>query len=646
MRTSLLIAALTILSTLAGCSSGPTPFLVLQYPVDIQASSKDIAFGGRTTRLIYVANRKGGTVSVIAQDNEALADTDAGDPYDNSPIIVGGEPVALLVQDRDPAPRIFVADARHNELWAFDAVPPADPNFNELKHEPVDLGPTAVGRASRALFQDAGRRSTPDLARISVDPAIAKNEQWMVQFGDGDNRYSVTGSKSGLQTARASENIAFATADGGVAFTVNAGGEPTTDADTFRFGMIVGKPLSLTGRPVDMKGDGSRIFIVMTNPASVAVFDLQSLAITSDTPLPGGVGVDPMPGRSALLNGHLYVPDGAGNILFDFNTTDLTLATWATDVPAFSAAADGASSTLYLFSAGTRLMELFDLNTHSRIAPLIRLSNIGMTLAPYTFDGKPFGLIPTASGNIELLDLAAQTRVDTNISSRVPQSEAFSATFYDTGVSSAPNLVAINTLDGATRTERWQLVYEGAIPETSLDATVAADVVSAPAGTFTDAGIQAGDHVVLDPYGSPEEIAVAQVTDQQNLVLASTPSHQGAVRIEIRVTGTYLAIGSESPPQKNRALEGTPYTSDDGAISLTIRPSRSAPTTRDDYFTFLTTDGIDPILNSSSRLSIAAAVLVRPGDTQPTAYVANAGSDSVSVVHLGQVNPVVRRIIQ
>jgi hypothetical protein len=291
-------------------------------------------------------------------------------------------------------------------------------------------------------------------------------------------------------------------------------------------------------------------------------------------------------------------------------------------------------------------MELFDLNTHSRIAPLIRLSNIGMTLAPYTFDGKPFGLIPTASGNIELLDLAAQTRVDTNISSRVPQSEAFSATFYDTGVSSAPNLVAINTLDGATRTERWQLVYEGAIPETSLDATVAADVVSAPAGTFTDAGIQAGDHVVLDPYGSPEEIAVAQVTDQQNLVLASTPSHQGAVRIEIRVTGTYLAIGSESPPQKNRALEGTPYTSDDGAISLTIRPSRSAPTTRDDYFTFLTTDGIDPILNSSSRLSIAAAVLVRPGDTQPTAYVANAGSDSVSVVHLGQVNPVVRRIIQ
>ena len=146
--------------------------------------------------------------------------------------------------------------------------------------------------------------------------------------------------------------------------------------------------------------------------------------------------------------------------------------------------------------------------------------------------------------------------------------------------------------------------------------------------------------------GTSEEVAVAEVISEQTLRLAAAPSHQGSVSVQVRTSGTYLVIGSESGVQKNRVVEGTSYTSETGAISLTIRPSRSNPTTEDDYFTFLTTDGENPINNGVQRWPCSIAVVTRPGDTRLTAYMANRNTDAISVIDLGQTNPQLRKTIQ
>ncbi|MFH1018669.1 MAG: hypothetical protein V1798_10890 [Pseudomonadota bacterium] len=633
---------------LAGCGSSDAPFFILQAPVDIQASSKDIQFNSRTTRVLYVANQVGGTISVLDQQQERFVDTDTGDDYANSPIAMGGEPSALYVQDRDPAPRVFAADAEHRELWAFDAIPPSDPALNELPHQAVDLGATAVGRNSKPLLQDVGRRSSPNLAQVSVDPALAQSEQWQVRFSEDGANYVVTGSKSGRQTGRATEGKPYATDNGAVSFTITTGGDPTTDGDTFRLGTVVGKPLPLTGRPVDLKSDGSSLFIVMADPPSVAVFDLASLSLSAPVDLADTSGVTPLPGRSAFVNGHLFIPNSAAADAFDVDTTaspTLSVTVLATNIKSFSAAADGVTNFLYLFSPGTRQMARFDLSS-SAVASPIRLTDMGRTLVPYTFNGAPFGLIPTISGPLDLLDLTSQQRVDVNPTGRVPQSLALGVQFSDTGPPSTPDLLSIDTVDGVTQAERWQLIYEGVVPGTSLAATVSADQLTSATATFLSSGVQAGDHVILDPTGSPEEVAITAVASDQTLQLEAQPAHQGSVDIEVRVSGSYLALGSESGAQTRRAFEGTPYTSDSGAIALAIRSSLPNPTTRDDYFTFVTTDGIDPILNGANRWPSAVAVITRPGDTRLTAYVANTNTNGISVIDLSRPDPQLRKLIR
>lgn len=606
-------------------------FSALRQPVDIQVSNLDLTFDNRTTRFVYVADSFSESIVVIDQDQERIVDTDGGDDFDENPISVGGQLTALAVQDRTLAPRIFVVDAQARKLFAFDAVPPSDTTQNVLAHVPVDLGGTPEGRAGRALFRNSGRLSSPTLPKITVNAAIAQNENWELNFDNNTTGYRVKGSISGEQTNRAQENVAYTSDDGSISFTITSGGERTTSGDKFYFGTVVTQPLSLTGRPVDLQIDATNLYILTSDPARVEILNLETLTITSQVALVDGSGMDVVPTGSVLANGHIYITNQTTANLLDFDVNALTASVIATGVQARAVGEN--NQILYLFPFSTREVARWDLSSNTLLSS-IRLSDYGFSFGSFVLDNTSFGLVPTSAGGIDVLDLDQGNRVDTRDTGD-PESTSLLERFFDVDPVSSPDLISVTTVDNVTRTERWQLVFEGIIPETNgLTATISGIQLTALSGMFQTLGIQSGDLVVLDPNGTAEEVLVDQVSSETVLALSTAPQTQGSTTMEIRPSQSYVVTGSQSGVQKNRVTEGTSYTSDEGAISLTIRASRSQPTTRGDFFTFLTSEGIDPVIALDKRLGQAAAVFTRPNQTDPTAYVVQEGSGAISVLDL------------
>ena len=618
---------------IASCGGGGgRRFSFMRRPVDVSVSNLDLAFDGRQTRFVFVVDQFSGVILTIDQDKEDVVDTEDNDGFDETPIPVGGEPVALSVEDRPSSPRIFVADGFGRQILAYDISSPADPTADILSYAPVDLGGLSTGRTSRALFKNSGRASSPVISPITVNPQVAQNESWEVKF-EGSKGYKVEGSKSGQQVNRAFENQDYQSDNGAFSFEIASGGERTNSDDLFRFITFVTQPLSLTGRPVDMQIDAKNLYIVTTDPALLIVLNLESLTVTNTISLSDGSGVNADPNNAVLGNNHLYISNSSGTSIFDVNLSDLTVLALNVDISTQALGLDAVNQTLYLFPFSKRQANLWNLSSGTT-AGTISLTDFGLHLSTFDLDGVSFGLVSTSSGWIDVLRLNDKTRVDTRISGGDTQSDTANVRFSDTGLKSDPELISVTTKDNVTRTERWQLVYEGVIPNTRMAVTISGNQLSISEGSFASLKVQGQDLLVLDPTGSSEEVLISEVTSAQTLSLASAPAHQGSVEVEVRASKNYVAVGSESGVQMARVLENTPYTSDEGAISLTLRASRNKPTTREDYFTFLTIEGIDPIGNSDKRIARKGVVFVRPGQTDPTAYVVEQGSGVLSALDL------------
>lgn len=617
-----------------GCGGGGERFSILHRPVDIGVSSVDIAFDSRIARFVYVADSYTGGIVVVDQVQERLVDTDDNTDFNETSIPVGGEPVALAVLDRSEGPRIFVADGLNRMLLAYDAVPPADTASNFLSHIPVSLGAAASGRASRPLFRNTGRLSSPVLSVVNVNASTAQTEEWKLQYEGDTKGYLVTGSKSGEQQNRAFEGTAYTSDNGALSFTVVAGAEKTSSGDRFEFGTVVTSPLGLTGRPIDLKIDSGNLYVVTTDPAAVVVLDLETLAVTSTLALADGSGTTPTPSGAALGEGHLYVSNSATGNFFDLDTSSLAVGVISSGVQSRSIGFDPQTNVLYFLPVGEQTLAPWDLASASPLST-IRLSHFGLGFTPYTLDGASYALVPTAVGGTDVLNTQTRSRVDSNVRDTSTQSEAVATQFYDVLPESSPELISVTTRDGATRTERWQLVYEGVVPGTEgLAVEISGDALQAAGAQFQTIGIQEGDLVVIGPYEAKEEATVTEVTSETALKLSGTPTNQGSQTIEIRPPKSYVAIGAESGSQKLRIQEGVSYESDDGAISVMIRPSRIQPTTRGDFFTFLTVEGIDPVGGQNNRFARKAAVFVRPGEVDPNAYVIAEGSGVISALNL------------
>jgi YVTN family beta-propeller protein len=93
-------------------------------------------------------------------------------------------------------------------------------------------------------------------------------------------------------------------------------------------------------------------------------------------------------------------------------------------------------------------------------------------------------------------------------------------------------------------------------------------------------------------------------------------------------------FGSKSGLQMNRCTEGNAYSTDLGSLSMNVVPSLNDPTTEGDYFTFETDDGIDSISLSNKMLPYNMVRITRQSDGKEYVYVANEGSNNVSVIEV------------
>ncbi len=539
-----------------GCGGGSgSGFLIFQRPIAVRASSTDIKYDGRSSRFMYVANQRGGSIAVVDQETENFVDTDGGDEWHDSFIAVGGEPSALAVVEGSN-PRIYVVDELGRKLLAFDALPPTDPTYNVVKYRPVSLGGAKEARISLPIFRDQGRHSSPVMMNLSADPTKASTEQWKVAF-DG-SKYIVTGSKSGEQKGRASEGSTYKTDDGAVSFKVVSGAEPTDQDDIFRFAVSIANPLALTGRPVDLLTTDKKLIIVTEDPSEVLVFNLDTLVIDSTITLDDGSGKAAQIGPGAINGDHLYVPNRASSNVFDVDLNALTASVIATGVEARAAGFDSAHGLLYLIPDKSREIIPWEIAGGKALAK-IRLADFGMSFQPYKSNGILYAAIGTSAGSLEIIDLSKRKRIDTQITGQQPESQAIGIDFEDQGPPSAPELISVNLVDGRAKTERWQLTFD---------------------------------------------------------------------------VDNYIVSGSISGIQTGRAFEGTPYTSDDGSMSLTVRGSRGEPTTKGDYFTFLAVDGINSLRPASDKLATSLVILNRPNDETLTAYVTEKGTGDLSSFNL------------
>jgi hypothetical protein len=337
----------------------------------------------------------------------------------------------------------------------------------------------------------------------------------------------------------------------------------------------------------------------------------------------------------ALGDGHIYVADSSADRFFDVTVDAWTVAAVAQGVRSGSIGYDPATKAVYLFPIGGITAWIWDTTTAS-LLPALRLSDRGLGFTSYSWQGESRALIPTAVGGTDVLNTGTRSRIDTVITDRQPQSEALGKEFFDMGEASAPSLISIVTRDGLTLAERWQVIYEGVIAGSEgLSVQINGDLLTAPGALFQSGlALESTDRVTIGPYGAREEVAVAEVLSETELKLAAAPTQQGAQTVAIRPDSRYLVVGTRSGFQKGRLREGEAYTSDGSEISLTIRGSRTKPTTRGDFFTFLTTEGIEPI--SPNRRGVARKVTVfsPPDGSGLSAYVIQEGTGTLSVLNL------------
>lgn len=623
--------ALVVAAAILGCSSssgdGLSPFFS---PSALRASTKTIQFSDRETRIAYVADREAGTIAVLDLDKERLLDTDGGDDFDATPLVAGGELTALAVDDRAELPRVYAADGAGRVVVGFrlKAVD-SDPD-KVLVHAPLDLGGALVGRVSKPIFIDRGRASSPFIPDLEYDPAGLDAEAFKLTFRGADEGYEVEGSRAGEQAKFARENARYETDSGRVSFTVTRGGEDTRGTDEFYFGVAGAKPLALAGAPQDLIVDGGTLYVVTSDPAEVVAFDMDTVTVTGTVALTDG-GPDPMPGKAALVGDHLYVPNRANGTLFDVNKSTLALAVLQSDVPTTAVASVEDGSTLLLAHAGAKEVSFFDPVAETK--EVVRTVDVPTGFCTYRVEGRDYALVATLSAFADVLDVERRRRVDRSDRSG---SESFddNLEFFDAGAESAPEIISVDTKDGKTKTERWQLTYEGVLPGTAgAQVTVTGTTAALAAGSWTEWKVAAGDELVI----GNEAIEIVDVASDTDLTLVSAPAQQGMHGAKVRARGTYVAVGTESGTQRNRIKENIVYKSDQAEITLKIRSSIVLPVTRGDFFAFTTFDGVNSIALSSGGVYSQALCLEPPGRSEPKGYVTRQSTGSVSIVNLSSL---------
>ena len=380
-----------------------------------------------------------------------------------------------------------------------------------------------------------------------------------------------------------------------------------------------------------------KLFVTLEFSSLVSVFNSIDYSHLTDINLNDGSATPFAPNAIIQVNGKLYVSNGKGLTLAEIDPVSLSVTNYFNIGEAVSGleGIEGNNDNIYLLSVSARKLDLFSISNPAN------LNSIALTDIPRGFagisdgaDGSKRAYVSNVGGKLDLVDITNMVVIDQQL--RSPQeSFATKEKFVDVLPKSSPKLVDVTTVDGLAESERWVLTFNGIVSGTySEDGTISGTNLNDGSGQFLTLGVAAGDVLVINPYeGEKEEVKIHAVLDDQNIVISNLTVNSGAnIKYYIRSDGNYIVYGSSSGLQLNRLLEGTPYTTDTGSLSMNVVTSLDEPTTEGDYFTFLTDSGVDSTVLSRKMLPYHMTDVFRQSDGYEYIYVANEGSNNISVV--------------
>ena len=632
-RTSLL---LILLITALGCEDdGNSPLPHFANPQKMRISSVDVDWQGRSRRLTFVTNHSIGTITPLDLVDQRVLDTDDFDDVE-TPITVGGNPTLLFEWRPSNLAgnvyyRLVVCDPTNTRLHVFNAKRVIDAsNVSQVVFEAVDMGGPETWVMGEPHFFDRGRSSNPSITAITLDTAVAREENWHI-ISNGRREWTLEGSISGRQRNRVISGTPYVSDDGSLSFTIFEFDRRADAEDAFYFGTRRTKPLQLADAPDAGILIDNSLYLAMHNSGTLQAIDLDTQITTGSVNLVDGSGFAPQASDIQYDgSGHLLITNRSqGNSVFLIDLGTLTSTAIQVGVPTQRALIK--NNMAYLLPVGSREVLVLDLNQQLLSTPSIRMGDFALVGALLVGNEGVAGdaIMINNNNTLDLLNLADRQRVDTRDRG---DTESFASTvhFFDVRGKSNPSLSEIITRDGLVQNESWSIEYEGAVANSpSNSGSVAGTLFVDFSGNFQR--VLAGDLLILNPDNPTlrEAIPIATVVDNNTLSLQTAPATQGAnIFYEARVRNSYTIFGSFSGLQQNRAREGFTSESDDGAITFSISPAApSSPTTIGDIFTFDTSDGVTPVILSGSN-----AVDVHLFERR--AYVLQQNSNSIAVVDL------------
>ncbi|MCB0327321.1 MAG: hypothetical protein KDD52_06860 [Bdellovibrionales bacterium] len=616
------------------CGKSDRQFLYFSRLVDVEISQQDFSIGGKSTKVVAVLDEFSQRLTLLRSFDDAVLDLDSEDDYDNSPLAAGQSPIALAIDDEPSKPRIFIADQNEQRILAYE-FSSLSYNSKKISLSPLSLGGAAVGISSRAVVNSPLSQAAPSVHSIVVDASSSVGQSWTLTKVNA-TQFRVKGSISGKQEKLASINESYASDDGSLEFFVShATGELPSTA-IVRFQTQVFEPFDIGSKVLDLLIVDRKLFILTDTP-SLVEFDLDALSVSNTLALAGTAEV-----KSMQQSGEkIYIVDynaAAQGALYEIDPDTLSLTSYAPGIDQVASTFVSDGRAYYTLVTG------FELLSFALSAPMVHstlpLGSLAGGLAFYSYNNEDRMLLGKASGDVDLIDVSSFSRIDQE--NRSGNTESFLSSdlyFSDQGTKSEPELISVNTKDGATLSENWLLIYEGVIPE-SQDESVNISGSNMTLVNIDPAalGIQAGEVVTI--ASTQEKIAIASVAGSI-LSLSSVPTAQGSDTISIRSKDAYVVFGSRSGTQANRAIESITqaYTSDNEEISLKIRPSISSPSTVGDFFSFSTSDGIEAIGTDAQSAAQKMIVFERPSSDNQRAYVLHPGEGQISVLDLARDQP-------
>ncbi|OGV78350.1 MAG: hypothetical protein A3K19_20355 [Lentisphaerae bacterium RIFOXYB12_FULL_65_16] len=410
----------------------------------------------------------------------------------------------------------------------------------------VETGPatgmfTNRGGASNTVSSDQSKGWIPFVKAY----VIATNESWTVQYNSGTNNWTVTGSVSGLQTARATAGTEYTSDSGSMKFTVYENN--STNGMTITFSTYRGDDLrTTTTASADDDGawltviPGDTISCTYTSAASVVKNDTALIAgtmpVVQFTDYLGVSKAEYQLNTSTALSDKIYVTvyHGASNTN---PAVAETIRVALTKQGGGGDTEDSAVPTLRFVLTETGVNTGIFRNTtglDSKVSDGAITGNDSLwegvdgdyVLATYTYGGNPYTdtakLLGQGAGIVSFKDAGGVVDVDL-----YGNTDVIYVKVEDITGPAAPFTVTVSS--GATGDVRTVKVWETATGSkvymnkmTNLSTTAGSAVVNSATATFTTDGVQAGNTFIIITGADAGTYTVNTVNSQTQLTLDRT----------------------------------------------------------------------------------------------------------------------------